>query len=112
MKDKKAINLDVGQRIKAEREAAGLTQERFAEMIGLGVKHISAMERGVVGVSLTTLQKICVTLSISADSLIFGKAQKNDVQELMLKVERLSPEQFRIANEMFSALLAAFSLSE
>lgn len=72
MKEKKQINLDIGQRIKSEREAAGFTQEHLAEMIGLGVKHISAIERGVVGISLTTLQKICTVLAISCDDLIFG----------------------------------------
>lgn len=111
MKEKKQINLDIGQRIKSEREAAGFTQEHLAEMIGLGVKHISAIERGVVGISLTTLQKICTVLAISCDDLIFGKeVKKNDVQELTKRLERLSPEQYKIANEVFSSLLKAFSL--
>ena len=109
-KDKKAINIDIGQRIKQKREAAGFTQERFAEMVGLGVKHISAIERGAVGVSLTTLQKICTVLAIPADDLIFGNIKKNDVQELLEKLERLSPEQYRIVKEVLSSLLEAFSI--
>ena len=51
MKEKKPINLEIGQNVKQIRENAGLTQERLAELIGLGVKHLSAIECGAVGVS-------------------------------------------------------------
>lgn len=82
MQDKKPINLEIGQRIRECREAAGLTQEAFAEMLGLGVKHISAMERGVVGVSLNTLRTVCKVLAVSSDSILFGSSEKNDISPL------------------------------
>ena len=46
MKEKKPINIEIGLNVKQVRESAGLTQESFAELIGLGVKHISAIECG------------------------------------------------------------------
>ena len=55
MKEKKPINLEIGQNVKQIRENAGLTQERLAELIGLGVKHLSAIECGAVGVSLAVI---------------------------------------------------------
>lgn len=55
MKEKKPINLEIGQNVKQIRENAGLTQERLAELIGLGVKHLSAIECGAVGVSLASV---------------------------------------------------------
>ena len=33
MQEKKQINIEIGARIKEEREKAGLTQERFSELI-------------------------------------------------------------------------------
>ena len=60
MNEKKPINLEIGQNVKQIRENAGLTQERLAELIGLGVKHLSAIECGAVGVSLATLKQLCV----------------------------------------------------
>lgn len=57
MQDKKQINIEIGARIKDEREKAGLTQEKFSELIGLGPKSVSAFERGTVGISFTTLKK-------------------------------------------------------
>ena len=62
MKEKKPINLEIGQNVKQIRENAGLTQERLAELIGLGVKHLSAIECGAVGVSLATLKQFCLVL--------------------------------------------------
>ena len=59
MQGKKQINVEIGARIKEEREKAGLTQERFSELIGLGTKSVSAFERGTVGISFNTLKKIC-----------------------------------------------------
>ena len=60
MKEKKPINLEIGKNVKQVRENAGLTQECLAELIGLGVKHLSAIECGAVGVSLATLKQLCV----------------------------------------------------
>lgn len=110
MQEKKPINIEIGQRIKEQREAAGLTQEAFSEMIGLGVKHVSAMERGAVGVSLTTLKTVCKVLAISSDSILFGKTDLNDMTALQNRLERLTPKQHQIAVSMISNLLEAFAL--
>ena len=110
MKEKKPVNVEIGQRIKRNREAAGLTQEAFAEMVGLGVKHISAIERGAVGVSLNTIQTICRVLAISSDALLFEDGGKNDVAAMTARLERLSPKQYKIAEDVLNKLMEAFAL--
>ena len=110
MKEKKPINIEIGQRIKQSREAAGLTQETFAEMLGLGVKHISAMECGAVGVSL--IRTICKVLAISSDTLLLENTDKNDVSVMAARLERLSLKQFRIAEDVLNKLIEAFALEE
>jgi transcriptional regulator with XRE-family HTH domain len=111
MKEKKNINIEIGGRIKKAREAAGLTQERFAELIQLGTKNVSAIERGVVGISLTTVQRICQVLSISSDMLFFDNIEmNNEVQVLTERLDHLSPEQFEIAKGILNKLFEAFTL--
>ncbi len=112
MQEKKPINTEIGQRVKQEREAAGLTQERFSELIGIGQKHLSAIERGVVGLSLTTLKKVCSVLAISSDAILFGRSEKNDASIWAARLELLSPQQYKIANDMMCKLLEAFALGE
>ncbi len=112
MSEKKNVNVLVGMNIKREREKAGFTQERFSEMIGIGTKSLSAIERGTVGVSLSTLLRICKTLSVSSNVLLFENTPKNDVQDLTTRLERLTPEQYAIAKGVVSKLLEAFALGE
>lgn len=112
MNEKKALDILVGGNIKRERIKAGYTQEKFSELIGIGTKSLSAIERGTVGVSLTTLLKICRVLSISSNSLLFENTPKNDVQALTERLERLTPEQFAIAGDVLCKVLEAFALGE
>ncbi len=105
MKDKKQINIDVGYRIKIYREQAGLTQEKFSELIDLETKTISVIECGNVGISLTTLKKICEVLGISADELLFETLPENNVDNINSKLKRLSSEQFKIIDDIIKNLI-------
>lgn len=82
MQQKKELNIQMGSRIRKARLQAGLTQEAFAELLHLGPKHISAMERGIVGLSMETLQNICQVLHVSADTLLFGDIEKSPADAL------------------------------
>lgn len=110
MKKQKPINVRIGRNIQRERERAGLTQEKLSEMIDIASTSLSSIERGVMGASLTTLEKICTVLSVSADALLFGRTQENDAAYLAERLGRLTPEQFRIANSVLTDLLEAFRL--
>ena len=106
------MNVLVGANIKREREKAGFTQDQFSELLGIGSKSLSSIERGVVGVSLTTLLKICEILHISANVLLYEKSRKNDVDSIALRLEQLSAEQFAIASNVMTNLIQAFSLEK
>lgn len=112
MDGRKDLNILVGANIKREREKAGFTQDQFSELLGIGSKSLSSIERGVVGVSLTTLLKICDVLHISANALLYEQAQKNDADSIAMQLQRLSPEQFQIASDVITSLIKAFSLEK
>lgn len=112
MDGRKDLNVLVGANIKREREKAGFTQDQFSELLGIGSKSLSSIERGVVGVSLTTLLKICDALHISANALLYEQAQKNDANSITMQLQRLSPEQFQIASDVITSLIKAFSLEK
>ena len=107
---KKDLNILVGANIKRERENAGFTQDQFSELLGIGSKSLSSIERGVVGVSLTTLLKICDILHISANVLLYGPSRDNDVESIALQLQMLSAEQFAIASDVMTNLMKAFSV--
>ena len=102
MRLKKQINIEIGERIKAAREAASLTQEIFSERIEVTPQYVSDLERGVVGVSLSTLKRICVILGVSADSILFGTPPSARTEQLVKYCTDLSEEQFDILLGMVS----------
>lgn len=112
MDGRKDLNILVGANIKREREKAGFTQDQFSELLGIGSKSLSSIERGVVGVSLTTLMRICDILHISANVLLYEKTRKNNVDSITLQLEMLSAEQFEIASDVVTNLIKAFSLEK
>lgn len=119
MKEKKPLNIEIGARIKRYREASSLTQEAFAELIGLGVKHVSAIECGSVGVSLSTLQRVCTVLSIPADVLLFDSSNTNgqpdsssEIQLIASRLSRLPANKFKVAKEIIDKVLEMSAIEE
>ncbi len=66
--------ISVGTRIKTARKAKNLTQESLAESVDVGCQHISDIERGICGLSVSTLIELCRVLEVSADYLLFGRS--------------------------------------
>ena len=112
MQQKKEINVIVGANIKQARENRGLTQERLSEMMGIGVKSLSAIERGVVGISLTQMKKVCELLDISSDTLLFGAAEQRDLSDITRRLQRLTPAQYDIAESILTKLIEAYRLKD
>ncbi len=92
VRTKKQINIEIGEQIRAAREHAHLTQEQLAEKIDVSVQFVSDLERGVVGISLTTLKKTCIVLGVTSDQILFGTSGSNLSSILAIKCKDLSPK--------------------
>ena len=101
-----------GEKLQSLRQRAGMSQDALAERVGLEPKSLSAIERGVVGASLSTLKAICVSLHVSSDALLFGTGGENDPRALTAMLSRLTLRQFAIAEDMLKKLLEAFETKE
>ena len=80
-------NINMGNRIQAARERAGMTREKFAEYIEVTPRFVYDFETGRVGISLPTLKKICEVLSISSDSLLWDKTTQAGIDEKLKFVD-------------------------
>ncbi len=111
MRKKKELNLQIGNQIRKSRERSGLTQEQFAEAIDKSPQFISDLERGLSGISLETLKKICETLQVSSDTILFTESIQADmtVEKLTNKFLNMTPEQLRIMEAITNAFLQASS---
>lgn len=63
----------MSERLREARLRKGLTQEQLAEMAGLSVAHIGAVERGAKTPSLAALYSICASLGIRMADVLAGE---------------------------------------
>lgn len=107
MQPKKEINIQIGQEIKIAREKAKMTQEEFAEAVDVSPQYVSNLERGIVGVSLSTLKRICIVLGISSDLILFGSQTNSHLSFISEKCKSLSGEQLAILSEIVDKYVEA-----
>ncbi|MBQ9974120.1 MAG: helix-turn-helix transcriptional regulator [Oscillospiraceae bacterium] len=110
MREKKEINILVGANIQKAREAAGYTQEELSELLGATPNHLSAIERGVSGISLENLCKLCVLLGVSADNLLFGQSPCDE--EAYMLTRQLCSVDKKYSQQVRNALRALIALTQ
>jgi transcriptional regulator with XRE-family HTH domain len=65
--------LKLGKAIRARREATGLTQDAFADRVGLHRSYVGFVERGERNVTLDTVTKIAASLRVAL-AVLFKEA--------------------------------------
>jgi transcriptional regulator with XRE-family HTH domain len=76
--DERAFLQEVGGRVRALREAAGITQATLAERCGLHRTFIGSVERGERNAALLSLRKIAQALRVEVAELL--RAEEGDKQ--------------------------------
>ena len=64
--------VEIGARIRSQREAFGYTRETFAEMLDVTPKFCADIELGKKDMSVPTLCRIASVLKLSTDYILFG----------------------------------------
>ena len=57
-----SLPVRIGAALRRRREAQEISQEDFAELVGMHRTYYSAIERGLKNVRLETLERLCVAL--------------------------------------------------
>ena len=107
MREKKEINIQIGEQVRIAREQAKLTQEQFAERIEVSPQYISDLERGVVGISIPTLKRACVALGVSSDQILFGTVSENRNAAIEKRCANLSDKDFAALLDIIDVFSAA-----
>ena len=61
-----------GENLKYYRKQKNLTQEEFAELVGIGVAHVGNLERGEKFISAELLEEISKKLEVSPSNLFYS----------------------------------------
>ena len=95
--------------MKLAREKSRLTQEQLAEQLECTPQYLSDLERGVVGISVALLKRLCVVLGVSSDDILFAEESKNTLETIEEKGRVLSDRQFQLLVEIVDRYIEAVS---
>ena len=109
----KELNIQIGERCRQARDAAGYTQEQLAEMVEVSTQFLSDAERGVTGMSVSTIIKICTVLSVSTDFILLGCESNSteDALSIYSRVQQLSQQEQELVGEAINLMIKSFHLS-
>jgi transcriptional regulator with XRE-family HTH domain len=60
----------LGRNLRSVRQAKGLSQEAFADMLRIHRTYVGGLERGERNVTLKTVERIAVALGVDASDLL------------------------------------------
>lgn len=63
---------EFGRRLRARRQALGLSQMALAEAAGLHFTYVSSVERAKRNVTLTSILRLCAALDMDPGELLRG----------------------------------------
>lgn len=106
--DEETLKKLFGNRIRALRKSARLTQEQLAELVGLDTQHLCKMENGIHFPKVKNLVAIAEVFQVDiSDLFIFEKPndkKNNLVYTLALTLKKLSEYELEIVSKFISAL--------
>ena len=73
--------VDMGKRVRKQRQLIGLTQQELAERIGVSTSFVGHVERGTRKASLETLVALSNALGVGVDYLLAGSLQSSPDEE-------------------------------
>lgn len=76
--DEQRLKVVFGQELRKARNAAGISQEKLALLIGLDRTYISMLERGLRQPTLTTIFRLCPALNLSIVEMILKVQESFD----------------------------------
>lgn len=109
------INLyleEVGRRIMERRKTMGMTQEMLAEKSNLTTQFVSYAEGGKRAMRPENLMKIASALGVSCDYLLTGDIIDKDKLLLSEKLEKLTPHEVRMVENIIDECILLFHQGE
>lgn len=99
-----AFLTDMGKRIAQRRKELHLTQEQLAEKMGVSLQTISCIEFGKKAVRPENLANLCTYLNVTADYILYGRRNEQQMNDTVLKLSALGQEEYQVVQTMIELL--------
>jgi transcriptional regulator with XRE-family HTH domain len=97
--------IEIGVRIRTQREMLGYTRDYLAEQLDKTPKFIRDIEIGAKGMSIQTLIGISNTLKLTTDYILFGSQTKNNIDPIVHMLNTCSPEKLKYAENILKSFI-------
>ncbi len=74
-------------------------------MINMSSKNFSQLERGMTGISVSSLICLCRCLDVSADYLLFGSSAANQNSAIDILLSKLTPSEQLYAEKLLQVFI-------
>ena len=109
----KDTNIAIGERVRRARTETGFSREQLAEMLEISALFLGYIECGQRGMSITTLQKLCRVLNVSADYILFGRKEIPYIREqLCTAIEDMDEKYYPLALDTICHLKKTIAVIE
>jgi transcriptional regulator with XRE-family HTH domain len=71
------LQRNVGRSLRAYREASGLSQEAFADVLGVHRTYMGGIERGERNLTLRSLERIAERIEVDPAALLDGAPERD-----------------------------------
>lgn len=112
MLDVKLYLKEVGKRIRDRRKKLGLSQEELSAMSEVTVQAISYFENGARAMRPENLMRVAAALGVSTDYLLTGDVIDKDKILLSEKLDKLSPAEVRIVENIIDECIDLYHQGE
>lgn len=105
----------VGERVRALRDAREMSQGQLAKLLRIQPTNVSAIERGVRGLSLQQLAKLAAALDVAPGDILDGQPSKqsrrasNQLPRRFERIRTLPRTKRRVLYEIIDAFLEKHS---
>jgi transcriptional regulator with XRE-family HTH domain len=102
------LAMSFSKRLSVLRKERQFTQQVLADKVGIHVVQLRRYEAGDSQPTLEVIRKLAISLSVSADMLVFDKDERGPDDELKLQFEALqqfTPEEKEVAKAVLESLI-------
>ena len=98
--------VDIGQRLRQQRQALGLTREKMAELADIGAGYYGQLEVGTSQMSIDTLIKLSQAMHLPMEYIIFGSGyEAGDSSAVVDLLTRCTPRELKLAEDVLKLFL-------
>ena len=95
-----ALNVDIGKRLRKQRENLQMTREQLCELIDVSPQYLSQVERGAKGLSIEKLLVVCDGLGLSTEYVLRGVDTLTDISPVAAVLATLDAAHIPLAESI------------